>query len=54
MKPMITHRTPFPTLAALLLATVSVVPAQAAERIERGEMAGYLLGPIVTRQAAKN
>lgn len=32
-------------LVALLLATISVFPAQAADRIERGEMAGYLLVP---------
>ena len=32
-------------LVALLLATIPVFPAQAADRLERGEMAGYLLVP---------
>ena len=36
---------PHSTLAALLLATVFSFPAQAADRLERGEMAGYLLVP---------
>jgi hypothetical protein len=41
---------PRSTLAVLLLAAVitgatTSFPAQAAEKLERGEMAGYLLGP---------
>ena len=40
-----TNQKPFPTLAVLLLAAVSVFPAQGADRLERGEMAGYLLVP---------
>lgn len=43
MNLMKTH--PRSTFAVLLLAAVFVFPAQAADRIERGEMAGYLLVP---------
>ena len=32
-------------LAVLLLAAVLVIPARAADKIEHGEMAGYLLVP---------
>ena len=40
-----TNQNPFHALAVLLLATVFSLPARAADRIERGEMAGYLLVP---------
>ena len=36
---------PYSILAILLLASFSVFPAQAADKLERGEMAGYLLVP---------
>src|SRR5689334_6703230 len=45
MMNMKTNQNPFQALAVLLLATVFPLPAQAADRIERGEMAGYLLVP---------
>ena len=40
-----TNQNPFHALAVLLLATVFSLLARAADRIERGEMAGYLLVP---------
>ena len=40
-----TRQNLFHGIAVLLLATVFILPAQAAERIDRGEMAGYLLVP---------
>src|SRR5690348_16702327 len=45
MKKMRTTQNPIHTLAVLLLAAVSLLPARAADSIERGEMAGYLLVP---------
>jgi hypothetical protein len=43
MMNMKTNQNTFHALAVVLLATVFLLPAQAADRIERGEMAGYLL-----------